>query len=109
MIDTTIQRIEERLRDANLSEENREELTQLLEQLKQELNTLSQVDEDQAKSVASFAEISSHEAMRGKTDPELLDLSLKGLSASVEKVETEQPALVKVVNSICMLLSNSGI
>lgn len=109
MLDDTIREIEARLASTEMSDPARKELATLLAELKQELSTLSEVDEDRARSVAHFAAASSHEATRNTTDPALLDLSLQGLRTSVETLETEQPALVKLVNSLCMLLSNSGI
>ena len=109
MIEETIKRIEAKLSDASLSEDKRLELMRLIEVLKNELNQLSEKDADHATSVAGFAEISSHEATRGEKDRALLDISLHGLTSSVEKFEVEQPELVKAVNAICMLLSNIGI
>ncbi|MBN2712034.1 MAG: DUF4404 family protein [Planctomycetes bacterium] len=109
MIDNTLKRIEEKLADANLTDEKRSELLALLTDLKGELDVLAQKDEPRAQSVANLAEVTSLEAMRDESDDKLLDLSLQSLSASVEKFEVEQPHLAKVINSICMLLSNSGI
>jgi hypothetical protein len=48
------------------------------------------------------------EAMREK-NPQLLKLSLKGLSTSVKGFEGSYPKLVGIVNSICLTLSNIGI
>ena len=41
--------------------------------------------------------------------PELLKLSLEGLSASVQQFETSHPRLVETVNAISLMLSNSGL
>ena len=41
--------------------------------------------------------------------PQLLKLSLQGLSSSVEGFEGSHPNLVEIVNSICLALSNIGI
>lgn len=109
MIQETIQRIEETLASANLSEEKRSELQALLASLKSELESLSAKDEEKARSVAGFAEVTYHEATRSQTDPDLLDLSVQGLSRSVNDMENDHPGLFKVVNTVCMMLSNSGI
>jgi hypothetical protein len=109
MIDDTIKQIEEKLIAAGLSEEKRRELSSLLGSLRSELTILAAKDEDKAQSVAGFATLTSHEATRRETDPALLDTSLRGLQASVENMETEQPLLVQTVNAICRFLSNSGI
>jgi hypothetical protein len=109
MINETIKRIEAKIRDSSLNEEKRQELMRLVDILKKELTNLSEKDAEQARSVAGFAEISSHEATREAKDKVLLDISLHGFTSSVDKFEIEQPELVKAVNSICMLLANLGI
>jgi hypothetical protein len=109
MIQDTIQRIEQTLASADLEEGKRRELTELLATLRQELGRLSEQDVERAQSVAGFAEVSSREATRKQSDPELVDLSLQGFHRSVQDLEEAHPSLVKVVNSFCQLLSNSGI
>lgn len=110
MLRDTIQKIEERLANSSsLTPENRAELLRLLATLKAEVSELSQSDAEHAQSIAGFTDISTHEATRGERNPELMELSLKGLSHSVEGFEESHPKLVQVVNSICTTLSNLGI
>ena len=110
MIQETIARIEEKLRSAgSLTAESRGELESLLATLKAEITELSKTDADQAQSIAGFAQASAHEATRGEKNPELLELSLKGLSASVEGFEKSHPKLVQIVDRICTALSSLGI
>jgi hypothetical protein len=110
MIQETIAKIEARLRKANsLKDENREELLNLLSTLKTEVSKLSETHDEQARSIAGFAEVSIHEATREEKNPQLLKLSLEGLSASVDGFEGSHPTLVQIVNSICLALSNIGI
>jgi len=45
----------------------------------------------------------------GEKHPQLLRLSLRGLSTSAERLESSHPKLVGIVNSICNTLSNIGI
>ncbi len=49
------------------------------------------------------------QAMREEKNPQLLKISLQGLSTSVEGFESSHPKLVGIVNSICLTLSNIGI
>jgi len=48
-------------------------------------------------------------APQGGRNPELVRLSITGLSRSVEGFEKTHPKLVQAVNSICTTLSNLGI
>jgi hypothetical protein len=110
MIRDTIGKIEERLRGSEaLSDDSRAELLKLLATLKSEVSHLSESDAEKAQSIAGFTAVSAHEATREERNPELMELSLKGLSRSVEGFEESHPKLVQAVNSICTTLSNLGI
>ena len=69
----------------------------------------SKTDAEDAQSIIGFTEVSIHEAIREEKHPQLLKLSLKGLSTSVKRFENSHPKLVRIVNSICNTLSNIGI
>lgn len=110
MIDETLQQIESRIRSSDsIRDERRDELLMLVGKLKTEVGELSKTHNEEAQSIASFTQISAQEAMRSQQNPELLDLSLKGLSSSVDGFEKSHPRLVQVVNSISHTLSNLGI
>lgn len=110
MLHETISKIEAKLRTANsIKEEHRSELLGLLSTLKNEVGALSRTHDEQAQSIAGFAELSAHEATRAKKDPELLKVSLQGLASSVDGFEKSHPELVGIVNRICTTLSNMGI
>ena len=110
MIHDTIDKIEERIRKAEaIKDESKTELLNLLSNLKSEVANLSSTDAEQAQSIAGFTAVSAHEATRDAKNPELVELSLKGLASSVEGFEQSHPKLVQVVNSISTTLSNLGI
>jgi hypothetical protein len=110
MIEDTIGKIQARLENSDaVKEDRRRELLQLLGTLKAEVAELSKTHEEQAQSIAGFAELSAHEATRAEQHPELLQLSLAGLNSSVEEFEKSHPRLVQLVNSISNTLSNLGI
>lgn len=110
MLRETIGKIEERLRDsASLTPRQREELLALLDTLKSEVDTLARTHADQAQSIADFTAASAHEATREDRNPESVELSLKGLSRSIEGFEESHPKLAQAVNSICTTLANLGI
>jgi hypothetical protein len=110
MIEDTIGKIEAKIQSADaIKEERRQELLQLLGTLKSEVGQLSKTHGEQAQSIAGFTEISAHEATRSEQNPELLKLSLKGLSSSVAGFEESHPRLVRIVNAVSHTLSNLGI
>jgi len=110
MIENTLQEIESRLRSSeSVPEERRAELLKLLTTLKSEVAELSKTHGEEAQSIAGFTNLSAHEATRAEQNPELLSLSLKGLTSSVEGFESSHPQLVRIVNSISQTLSNLGI
>ena len=110
MLRDTIGKIEERLRDsASLTAQQRTELLALLATLKSEVDGLARTHADEAQSIAGFTAVSTHEATREERNPELVKLSLKGLSSSVEGFEQTHPKLVQSVNAIATALSNLGI
>ncbi len=110
MAEETISQLETRIREAkSLDEEKKRELLHLLSTLKAEVSELSKTHAEHTRSITSFTEVSIHEAMREVKNPQLLKLSLQGLSTSVEGIESSHPKLVGIVNSICHVLSNIGI
>ncbi|HTY87802.1 MAG TPA: DUF4404 family protein [Candidatus Acidoferrum sp.] len=110
MIEDTIGQIEAKIRDAGaVSEDRKRELLQLLGQLKSEVGTLAKTHDEQAESIAGFAQLSAHEATRTRQNPESLQHSLQGLQSSVDGFEQSHPKLVQVVNAISNTLSNLGI
>ena len=110
MIQETITQIEARIKKAkSLNEEKKRELLNLLSTLKTEVFELSKTHAEHTQSITGFTEISIHEAIREEKNPQLLKLSLQGLSTSVEGFENSHPKLVGIVNSICNTLSNIGI
>ncbi|MBI5388517.1 MAG: DUF4404 family protein [Verrucomicrobia bacterium] len=110
MIQDTIEKLEATVRNASaVKNENRAELLELLSTLKAEMGELAKTHAEEARSIAGFASVSTHEATRSEPNPKLLELSLKGLSHSVEEFAETHPKLVQIVNSISNALSNLGI
>ena len=110
MIEKTIGEIEEKIRGAEtVGEERKRELIELLARLKTEVGTLAKTHGEQAESIAGFAQLSAHEAMRGEQNPQLRELSVRGLQSSVEGFEKSHPRLVEIVNRIRSTLANLGI
>ncbi len=110
MIDNTLEKIETKVRNGkHLSEKDKSELLRLLASLKSEITELSKTQQEEAESITGFVERSAHEVAKQTKNPELLKLSIDGLSASVKGFEASHPKLVENVNYICTVLANMGI
>src|SRR3974390_2385303 len=110
MTEDTINDIEAKIKASEaINEDRKRELLHMLDTLKTEIASLSRTDSEQAQSIAGFTGLSAHEATRSEQNPELLKLSLKGLSSSVDGFEKSHPQLVQIVNGISNMLSNLGI
>ena len=110
MIENTIGEIEAKIHGStSISEERKRELLQLLGTLKSEVGMLAKTHDEQASSIANFAQTSAHEATREKQNQESLEYSLKGLRSSVDGFEKSHPKLVQIVNSISKTLADLGI
>ena len=110
MIQTTIEKIEEKIRkNSSLNPQNKTELLELLATLKPEITKLSEAQAENAESIAGFVERSAHEATRQEKNPTLLKIASDGLSASVKGFELSHPKLVETVNYIANALANIGL
>jgi TRAP-type uncharacterized transport system substrate-binding protein len=110
MIKTTIANIENKIKlNVSIQDKEKKELLNLLTSLQNEVSELSKIDSEQAESITGFTQTSAHEATRKDKNEQLLTLSLKGLTSSVDELETSHPKLVEIVNRISQALSNMGI
>ena len=110
MIRDRLDKIEERLKQSKtVKESEKAELLNLLTTLRTEIAHLSRTHYEHAESIAGFAELSAHEATRNEKSPELFNLSIEGLTSSVQGFEESHPKLVGIINTFCTMLSNLGI
>ncbi len=110
MFKTTITNIENKItQSTSIQDKEKTELLQLLSSLQNEISELSKTDREHAESITGFTQTSTHEAIRKDKKEDLLNLSLKGLTSSVDELETSHPKLVEIVNRISHILSNMGI
>ena len=110
MIESTMKRIKARIQqDRSVTDKTKTELLSLLSVLESEITKLSRTHSEHAQSITGFIERSTHEATRREKNPELLNLSLAGLTKSVRGFEASHPRLVADINSICTVLANMGI
>ena len=109
MIEDRLKKIEEQIGAAgNSPAESKTELLNLLAALRSEIAALPSTHDDEARSIATFAEASAHEATRSSPKPKLLKAALSGLTGSVEEFETSYPDLAAVLNRLAAVLANMG-
>lgn len=110
MLQETLSKIENQIQGApTIKPESRAELLTLLETLKTEIGELSKTHQEQARSITGFAELTAYEATRPNRNPQLVSISVKGLSSSAKEFEHSHPRMVGVINRICSSLANMGI
>ena len=106
----TIENIEQRIEKADsIKPEDKEELMNLLSTLEAEVVSLSKTHPEHAESITGFTRVSTHEATREEKNPQLVKLSLNGLTSSVEGFENSHEELVRIVNRLAVMLSSVGI
>ena len=110
MIQERLDKMEEKLKkNATVKESDRADLLTILKSLRTEITDLSQTHQEHAESIARFAELSAHEATRSEKSSDLFDLSIQGLTSSIQGFEVSHPRLVGVINAFCNYLTNMGI
>lgn len=110
MVDKTITRIEERIREnVSLNAEKKQELLSLIGDLRNEMTGLEKTHHNDARSIAGYAESSVHEATRDDINPDLLKHSLDGMSLSARRFEISHPQLTGLINTIGQTLWKLGI
>ena len=110
MIDSTLQKIRDKIENANnLETKSKEQLLELLTSLETEITEFAKQNREGAESIALFSQSSAHEITKEKPDQALQKLSLEGLSRSVKEFEVTHPKLTDAVNQFCQMLANLGI
>jgi hypothetical protein len=110
MVTETLKKIEARILSTDsISTKEKRELLDLLSTLDTEVETLAQTNPEEAESITGFTQVSTHEATREQKDPQLVSLSLNGLTSSIKGFENSHENLVQIVNSLALMLSNIGI
>jgi len=110
MFDKTILELKERIESANsIKGEERSALLKLIGELQVEITALSKTHDEDAKSIAGFAQIAAHEALRTNKNAGLFNIAKDGLEKSVEEFELTHPTLVNTIREISNVLSNLGI
>jgi hypothetical protein len=110
MVTDTLKKIETRINSTDsITPKEKQELLNLLSTLDTEVASLAQTHPEEAESITGFTQISAHEATREQKNPQLISLSIDGLTSSIKGFESSHENLVRIVNSLALMLSNIGI
>ena len=105
----TLDRIRKRLAEASTIEpDDRAALDSLLEELAGELRTLPSDHHDQAKTLASFTEVSVVEATHGTSDAGLLSHAIEGMNRAAQGFRTRFPRIGSLVADAAEILARMG-
>lgn len=105
----TLDRIQARLESApSITEEDRREISSLIEQLREEVECLPDCHHEDARSLVGFAELSAFEATRETTSPDLLETGLRGVRSVIEQLQERHPRLAEVANNLAMTIGRMG-
>lgn len=109
MIHETIKRIENEIQNnvSDLNEKN--ELLNLIDNLKLEIETLKDTHHENARSITQFTEAGVFEGTREERDEELFQHAVDGMKLSVREFEVSHPDLINIINAIGSTLNNIGI
>lgn len=107
MSTNTVKKIEKTINETSgLSKQKKNELLELLGNLKTELQNLEKTHSANAKNIVGLAEHSTAK-IAGKHDGKAE--AIQDLKSSVAEFEVSHPDLVQVINRICIMLSDIGI
>ena len=107
-MDSALRKLQEKLSNLDkVSERERQELGNLVEQLQQELNELAVNDHDKAVEIGSAVQDTASQALHGGTAE--AQLAADDFTSIIEKLEISHPRLTDVVNRMCKVLADIGI
>lgn len=104
----TLQEIKDKLSgDSSLSEDKKNELLSLLEELEGEMGNAG--SGDQMKNISSHVKRTTEEVIKEEKNPDLIEKALNDLRDSVTEFEVSHPKLFEKVNNISAMLASMGI
>ena len=105
----TLDRIRQRIDQApSISEDDRRELSMLIEELRVEFGYLPEDHSEDARSLAGFAELSAFEVTRAATSPDLVEAGLAGVRGVIEQLQERHPRLAEVANNFAQAIGRMG-
>ena len=104
----TLQEIKDKLAsDKAISQEKKDELLGLLEELQDEISGVE--SEEHAENITGHVSRSTDEVTKEDKDPDLIEKAINDLRDSVTEFEVSHPKLFEKVNNISAMLASMGI
>jgi hypothetical protein len=105
----TLDRIQQRINSAPaITDEDRQELSALVQKLRGEIERLPESQREDARSLAGFVELSAFEATREETSTDLLEAGLKGVESVIERFQEQHPRLAKAASDFAQVVGRLG-
>ncbi len=110
MIEQTLKQLQEKVQSSqSLDDKGKSQVLELLDELKHEVEELSDTHRERAESIATYTKDSTDELLSVPLDSQSLEHSLRGLNSSIEEFEGSHPKLISTVNAFCTRLSSLGL
>ncbi|NOS86056.1 MAG: DUF4404 family protein [Ignavibacteria bacterium] len=104
----TLQEIKDKLSgDSSISEDKKNELLSLLDELEGEMGNVG--SGDQMNNISSHVKRTTEEVIKEEKNPDLIEKALNDLRDSVTEFEVSHPKLFEKVNNISAMLASMGI
>jgi hypothetical protein len=104
----TLQEIKDKLSgDSLISEDKKNELLSLLDELEGEMGNAG--SGDQMRNISSHVKRTAEEVIKEEKNPDLIEKALNDLRDSVTEFEVSHPKLFEKVNNISAMLASMGI
>ena len=107
-MDTVLRKLQNKLENLdNVSDQDRQELGNIVDHLQQELNELAVDDRDKAVEVGSAVHETATQALQGGSAE--AESAIDDFASVIEKLEINHPKLTDMVNRLCKMLADIGI
>ena len=103
MLKDELNRLEQLIKTSkNLEPERQQELINLAERLRRELNQLAETAEEDAKTISGHVHQVAHTSLQDQKDETMVASAADHLKQSVREFEVTHPALTRVIQQICI-------
>jgi len=109
MLESSMKLINDKINNASISETEKRELLQQVEEIKTQLDGLSETDTHSAASIAGYTAIKTHERLSDENNSESEKKAEEGLNFYLQKFKVSHPTLVNTVDLLSRTLSRLGV
>ena len=92
-----------------LSKASKQDILSHIEQLQKQLDSLSEMNPEEADTIAAFAALKAHETLKKDPNQDLVDTTSNGLTLALRSFKTSHPLLSDALDIIFRTLSRLGV